>query len=795
MPPKKRNESTHKQDTQSGAESSPQAEPDREARLQKEYDALIEELNGLRTKQEYMTYLAKRTQKRQNAIITLSDQNRKELEQLKREKEEMVENYNRQAEELKKEILKRESELALLNTEIAGLTEFKSLQQQQLSRIAELEQEVFTLKCSHSECLRRLRADFLAERARYEEEAKDKIQALTLKAKQDVAHYLITHTQEIHQENQRLCEELQYLIERSQSLHKRQQKLQTQHQQLLTEREYVKDLRRLRTSMLSHKSPQEGANIEKTHNEAATKSSREFMSYNNIFTDLARTEQRGTKLCHAIREAKQRYAQKSRLLHSKGADQLQVVGPDGPLVVEAGEDLILPCSLKPNISAVDMTVEWYRLHTSDSLVHLYKDGVENNEKQIQSYRGRTSLFKEELQKGNTSLKLSRVKVSDEGKYKCYIQTEDWSDDVTVQVNVEAVGTHPVISMEGYSIGKGLSLLCEIKGWNPEPEVLWLDSDGNLLPAEDTETLRDTEKFHVKKRVTVQDSNTNRFYCRVILSDHMRETEIVISIKSLQQQQLSRIAELEQEVFTLKCSHSECLRRLRADFLAERARYEEEAKDKIQALTLKARQLLEPTLQQSGFNGKTEFNRTQRKYAVDVTLDPDTANPYFVLSDDGKQVRYGDTRQNLPDNPKRFDCWLSVLGKEGFSSGRFYYEVQVSGKTEWILGVVRESVNRKGFITQCPENGHWTVGRKGNQYKARDDPSVLLSLKQNPQKVGVFVDYEEGLVSFYDVETMSHIYSFACQSFTEKLYPCFNPCDNETGKNLDPLVITSVNHSE
>ncbi len=182
--------------------------------------------------------------------------------------------------------------------------------------------------------------------------------------------------------------------------------------------------------------------------------------------------------------------------------------------------------------------------------------------------------------------------------------------------------------------------------------------------------------------------------------------------------------------------------------------------------------------------------------MDVTLDPDTAHPDLILSDDGKQVRCGDIRQKLSDKPERFDYCVCVLGKEGFSSGRFYFEVQVKGKTDWDLGVVRESINRKGPITARPRNGYWTVRlRNGNEYKACDDPSVSLSLRVKPQRVGVFVDYEEGLVSFYDVESSSHIYSFTAQSFTEKLYPLFSPFLNDGGKNSSPLIITPVNYNK
>ncbi|KAM9530736.1 E3 ubiquitin-protein ligase TRIM21-like [Salvelinus alpinus] len=185
----------------------------------------------------------------------------------------------------------------------------------------------------------------------------------------------------------------------------------------------------------------------------------------------------------------------------------------------------------------------------------------------------------------------------------------------------------------------------------------------------------------------------------------------------------------------------------------------------------------------------------QQYAVDVTLDPDTAHPKLILSEDGKQLRRGDTAQNLPPNPKRFNKCLIVLGKNGFSSGRLYYEVIVKGMTRWTLGVARESTDRKGIITLRPEDGLCVVYRRDvNVYKASNSPPILLSLREKPQKVGVFVDYEEGLVSFYDVEARSHIYSFTGCTFTEKLFPYFSPSDNDDGQNSAPLIISPVNHT-
>ncbi|XP_049337928.1 E3 ubiquitin-protein ligase TRIM39-like [Astyanax mexicanus] len=214
---------------------------------------------------------------------------------------------------------------------------------------------------------------------------------------------------------------------------------------------------------------------------------------------------------------------------------------------------------------------------------------------------------------------------------------------------------------------------------------------------------------------------------------------------------------------------------------------------VESLRRALSQLQEHLTQEMEKIPEIKLKRIQQ-YAVDVTLDPDTAHPFLILSDDGKQVKHGDKQQKLPDNPERFNTYICVLGKEGFSSGRFYYEVQVREKTMWTLGVTRESSNRKGAVTPKPVEGYWTVCLMNETgYLAAESFPVLLSLKQAPQKVGVFVDYEEGLVSFYDVEVRSHIYSFTGQSFTEKLYPLLNPCFIDGGKNSAPLIITPVQH--
>ncbi|XP_028420133.1 E3 ubiquitin-protein ligase TRIM39 [Perca flavescens] len=181
-----------------------------------------------------------------------------------------------------------------------------------------------------------------------------------------------------------------------------------------------------------------------------------------------------------------------------------------------------------------------------------------------------------------------------------------------------------------------------------------------------------------------------------------------------------------------------------------------------------------------------------KFTVDVKLDPTTAHRRLILSDDGKEVKDEGEDQEVDDAPERYDLFASILGLNRLNSGKSYWEVEVSNKTGWDLGVARGDANRKGKLSLNPENGYWvTVHYEDDKYAALTAPPVRLSLKDKPKKVGVFVDYEEGLVSFYDVTAQSHIYSFTECSFSDEVFPYFSPHVKQDEKNTDPLIICVV----
>ncbi|XP_036416583.1 E3 ubiquitin-protein ligase TRIM39 isoform X1 [Colossoma macropomum] len=183
-----------------------------------------------------------------------------------------------------------------------------------------------------------------------------------------------------------------------------------------------------------------------------------------------------------------------------------------------------------------------------------------------------------------------------------------------------------------------------------------------------------------------------------------------------------------------------------------------------------------------------------QYEVDLTLDPSTANPWLEVYADGKCVKDGNVEQKVPDDPRRFDTVPCVLAREPMSRGRSYWEVEVANKTAWDLGVARHSVNRKGLVTLSPKDGYWAIClRRGREYRACDCESVLLSLRIQPQRIAIFVSYEDGQVSFYDPVSQVHIFSFTGQHFTESLLAFFNPDVNDSGNNRAPLIIRPVRH--
>ncbi|XP_068164710.1 nuclear factor 7, brain [Antennarius striatus] len=170
--------------------------------------------------------------------------------------------------------------------------------------------------------------------------------------------------------------------------------------------------------------------------------------------------------------------------------------------------------------------------------------------------------------------------------------------------------------------------------------------------------------------------------------------------------------------------------------------------------------------------------------ADVVLDPNTNHPWLQLSDDQRSVQEASLGADLPYNTQRFDTWPCVLGWGGYLSGRHYWEVDIANNGYWRVGLTTADSKRHGRFPMSPKQGYWVLWRSPNQFYACTKPETALPSRLVPRSLGVYLDYEEGQISFYNAETKTHIYTFT-GSFKKKLYPLFAPLDGRTLMRIRP----------
>ncbi|XP_077856959.1 butyrophilin subfamily 3 member A3 isoform X4 [Macaca mulatta] len=448
--------------------------------------------------------------------------------------------------------------------------------------------------------------------------------------------------------------------------------------------------------------------------------------------------------------------------------QFAVLGPHGPILAMVGEDVDLPCHLFPTMSAETMELRW----VSSSLrqvVNVYSDGKEVEDRQSAPYRGRTSILRDGITAGKAALRIHNVTASDSGKYLCYFQDGDFYEKALVELKVAALGSDLHIEVKGYEDG-GIHLECRSTGWYPQPQIQWSNTKGQHIPAVKAPVVADgVGLYAVAASVIMRGSSGEGVSCIIRNSLLGLEKTASISITGasyfLWRQQKEKIA------------------------LSRETEREREMKEMGYAATKQEISLREWRKIQYMARGEKSLAYHEWKMALfkpaDVILDPDTANAILLVSEDQRSVQRAEEPRDLPDNPERFEWRYCVLGRENFTSGRHFWEVEVGDRKEWHIGVCSKNVERKkGWVKMTPENGYWTMGlTDGNKYRALTDPRTNLKLPEPPWKVGIFLDYETGDISFYNATDGSHIYTFPHTSFSEPLYPVFRIL------TLEPTALT------
>ncbi|XP_064424498.1 butyrophilin subfamily 1 member A1 [Latimeria chalumnae] len=441
------------------------------------------------------------------------------------------------------------------------------------------------------------------------------------------------------------------------------------------------------------------------------------------------------------------------------SESFSILVPDDVIIAPFGEDLVLSCQLSPRTSAEAMKVTWSK-EGYDSPVHIAQRLFDKSVEYGLSYRDRARLLTSELLNGSVSLQLKNVRVSDEGTYVCTVNSTNMYDEGEINVLVVGAGKDPLIYMDGY-IDNGIRIGCKSSGWYPKPEIKWTDGNNETLTVF-SKSIDEQEDglFNVDSQVVIKDSKRS-VVCHIANSlngrPQKRESSLMISDDLFPSISIWESAFLSLVVLVVIAVLIVCL------YLAwKRSRLSEAEK---------------------------EFKEAQSHF-VNITLDRQTAHPSLSVSKDLKSVQDRDNQQPLLDRPESFDTCACILGTEGFTSGKHFWQVEVGARTKWKVGVAKESANRKGGVTVSTDHGYWALClRNGTDYRALTSPSTKLTLCVKPSKIGVYLDYEGGRVSFYNVDNKSLIYTFN-DKFTEKMFPFFSLCATDGGQDDEPLRIYS-----
>lgn len=180
----------------------------------------------------------------------------------------------------------------------------------------------------------------------------------------------------------------------------------------------------------------------------------------------------------------------------------------------------------------------------------------------------------------------------------------------------------------------------------------------------------------------------------------------------------------------------------------------------------------------------------------LTFDPNTAQANLLVSEDGKRVECVDHKQPMSgDDALRFEKSNCVVSRQSFSQGEHYWEVTVNDKPRWALGIISAEAGRKGRLHAVPSNGFWLVGLKeGKSYEAHVEHKEPrpLKLEAKVSRVGIYLSFDDGILAFYDAsneDNLMQIFAFR-ERFPGTVYPFFDVCWHDKGKNSQPLIIYS-----